>query len=158
MPGPGTSFVGGPVATGTVPYTLGANLMDMGTASLSQTFTLTQNSTTAVSQALAIPQGAQIIDIITDTTVLWNSATSATLSVGNVAAGTQYASGVDVKTTGLRIRPTYTAAQLTAMSNVGTNGNIVITITPVGATSAGTTIVTIIYDQNVNLTGGPTPP
>jgi hypothetical protein len=149
MPGPGTAFLGGPVMTGSL-----VNQSDFGLCILTQNVTLTHNTTNAVSATMTIPQGSRIIDIITDTPTVWNSATSDTLSVGILAAGTDYASGVDVKTTGLRIRPTFTGAQLTAMSNVGSSTTVVATVTPVGSATAGSTIVTLVYAQTVQLNVG----
>jgi len=159
MPGPGTSLVGGPLMTGTVINTVPGYPSDMGVAQLMQMGTITQSGTATVSLTLAVPQNSQIIDILADTTTVWNSGTSDTLSVGTAASGTQYASGVDTKSATGRTRPTFTATQLTNMSNVGTNTAVVATVTPVGtAATTGTTIVTLLYAQNVDSMGGPTPP
>jgi hypothetical protein len=121
-----------------------------GSVVLAQSATLTQNSTTAVSATFKVPFGypntrVKIIDIIVDVEVVFNSASSATLTVGTAAAGTQYASGVDVKAAAARLRPTFTAAQLTAMKSL-TSENVVATITPSGATSTGTVTVTVLYE------------
>jgi hypothetical protein len=111
--------------------------------------TLVQNSTTAVSATLYLPKHSVITDIIFDSTTAWNSATSATGSVGIAAAGTEYASGVNTLAAGgARSRPTFTAAQLAAMLDA--SGAVVVTITPVGATSAGQTTVSVIYEQTAN--------
>lgn len=142
----------GPLRAGdrTAGETNGPNI---GFAVLQQETALTQNGTNAVSATLFVPVGAKIVDIIVDTLTPFNSATSAILSVGTAAAGTQYASGVDVRTAG-RVRPTFTAAQLAAMDNVSVLGvpapkvsPVVITITPTGATSAGYVGVTLVYSQ-----------
>jgi len=126
---------------------------NQGYAVLMQTTTITQNSTTAVSSTLYIPAGAQIIDFNIDVLTAFNSATSATLSIGTAAAGTQYVSSVNAKTAG-RASITFSAAQLAAMSGVtvlgaaaATSAPVVVTVTPVGATSAGYVEVTIIYAQ-----------
>lgn len=119
---------------------------DRGYATMSQVATITQNSTNAVSQTLYLPQGSQIVDIIVDVLVAFDSATSATLTAGTAAAGTQYASGVNAKTAG-RVRPTFSAAQLAAMDNIGTTPQVVFTVTPVGATTAGSVLVTVLYVQ-----------
>jgi hypothetical protein len=129
----------------------------MGNALLVQNGVLVHNTTNAVSFQFNVPQNSQIVDILVDTTTAWNSATSDTLSVGIAAAGTDYASGVDVKTAAGRIRPTFTAAQLLAMSNVTTSTTVFATVTPVGSATAGNTIVTLIYQQVEDLLGGPTP-
>ena len=116
----------------------------IGNVVLSQTAVLNQNSTTAVSGTFAVPAGAQLVDVVVDVLTAFNSATSAVLSVGTAAAGTQYASAVDAATAG-RVRPTFSAAQLAAMDDVGTNTSVVATITPTGATSAGQVRVTVLY-------------
>lgn len=153
MPGPGTSFVGGPVLTGTHEYTTPTVTMDMGVCVLTQTAQIVQNGTAAVSVSFALPIGSQVIDILSDTTVVWNSGTSDTLSVGTIAAGTTFASGVSTAATG-RVRPTFTAAQLAAMQAT-TVPAVVATVTPVGtAATTGTTDLTLVYAQTVQtLTG-----
>ncbi len=134
----------GPVRSGTTREGATANL---GLCVLSQTALMTQNSTNVVDATFYLPANAQILDFNFDVLTAFNSATSATLSAGTSSGGTQYASGVDVKTATGRIAPTLTAAQLTNMSDVTTNTSLVVSITPVGATSAGSVRVTIIYVQ-----------
>lgn len=153
MAGPGTAITG-PLLSGTKRFADGNGAANVGVAVLSQTATLTQNGTAAVSATFVVPEGSQIIDVLSDTATAWNSGTSDTLSVGTTAGGTQYASGVSVATAG-RARPTFTGAQLAAMADVGTNVDVVATVTPSGtAASAGTTNVTLVYAQTVQLTAG----
>ena len=123
---------------------------NVGLVVLSQTAVLDQNSTTAVSSTFNLPVDSQIVDIIVDVLTAFNSGTSATLTVGTTAAGTQYAGSVDAKTAG-RARPTFSAAQLAAMDDIDTNTSVVATITPVGATSAGQVRVTLVYVQTVGI-------
>jgi hypothetical protein len=148
----GATHFSGPVVSGTLQQgeTNGPN---QGFAVLTQSTSITQNSTTAVSSTLYIPAGSEIIDFNIDVLTAFNSATSATLTIGTAAAGTQYVGSIDAKTAG-RAAPTYTAAQLAAMNGVTTTGTaapttapVVVTVTPVGATSAGYVVVTIIYAQ-----------
>ena len=142
----------GPVLTGDL-QSGETNGPNQGYVTLIQTTAITQNSTNAVSSTLYIPAGAQIIDFNIDVLTAFNSATSATLSIGTAAAGTQYVSSVNAKTAG-RASITFSAAQLAAMSGVtvlgvtaATSAPVVVTVTPVGATSAGYVEVTIIYAQ-----------
>jgi len=138
----------GPVATYThQPDGSSSGYSDQGLVVLSQVATLTQNSTTAVSHTFHVPANSQLVDIIADTSTAWDSGTSAVLTVGSAAAGTQYASGVDTTAAG-RVRPTFTGAQLASMLDVGSTTAVVATITPTGATTAGTTTVTLLYVQN----------
>ena len=151
MPGPGTSFLGGPVMTGTVMGSPPSSPGDMGLCRLAQRLTLTQAGLATVSATILLPQGAVITGITADTTVAWNSGTSDTLSVGTVAGGSQYIGGISTATAG-RAAMTYTGAQLAAMNNIGTNTAVVATVTPAGtAANAGTTIVTVDYIQTVQL-------
>jgi len=148
----GATHFSGPVVSGTLQQgeTDGPN---QGLAVLSQSTSITQNSTTAVSSTLYIPAGSRIVDFNIDVLTAYNSATSATLTIGTAAAGTQYVGSIDAKTAG-RAAPTYTAAQLAAMNGVSvlgvaapTTAPVVVTVTPVGATSAGYVVVTVLYVQ-----------
>lgn len=148
----GATHFSGPVIAGDLQQgeTNGPN---QGYVVLSQTTSITQNSTTAVSSTLYIPAGADIIDFNIDVLTAFNSATSATLTIGTAAGGTQYVSGINVKTAG-RATITYTAAQLAAMTGQTLTGGsspttapVVVTVTPSGATSAGYVVVTMLYVQ-----------
>lgn len=127
--------VGKPTADGTA----------KGGILVAQTVTLTQNSTTAVTSSIIVPP-CRVHEIIVDGLVLWNSGTSATLTVGTAAAGSQLAGSIDLKTA-VRVTPTYTAAQLAALV-ITAEDELFITATPSGATSAGTTRVTIVYEPS----------
>ena len=111
---------------------------------LSQTGLINKNSTNAVDLTFTVPANSQIIDIIVDVLTAFDSATTATLTVGTASAGTQYAESVDAKTAG-RVRPDFSAAQLAAMDDVGSNTSVIATVTPDGATTAGQVRVTILY-------------
>lgn len=150
------STFSGPVLSGTVRYNTYKNI---GNSVVSQTQTITQNSTNAVSATFYLPALSQIADITMDTTVAWNSATSAILTVGLTAGATDYVTSVDVKAASPnRATYTFTAAQLTAMLSAAQNttdttaagqptSRLVATVTPTGATSAGTTVITVRYAQ-----------
>lgn len=148
----GATHFSGPVVSGDLQTgeTYGPN---QGFAVLSQSTSITQNSTTAVSSTLYIPAGARIVDFYINVLTAYDSATSATLTIGTAAAGTQYVGSIDAKTAG-RAAITYSAAQLAAMNGVTVTGTaaattppVVVTVTPVGATSAGYVVVTVLYVQ-----------
>jgi hypothetical protein len=139
----GSTTFSGPLRIGTVREGAEANL---GYAVLSQSQVLDFDATLVQTVAFKLPANAQILDIISDSLTQFDSATSATLSVGSAAAGTQYASGVNGKTAG-RIRPTFTNAQLAAMDDIGANVDVYATMTSVGQPTAGSTRVTILYAQ-----------
>lgn len=140
-----TTAVSGPLSTFTQ-QTDGVHNSDQGYCVMSQTATIVQNGATAVSATFYLPPNSQIVMPLIDVTTAYDSVTSATLSIGTAAAGTQYVSGVSVKTAG-RAAPTLTAAQLTAMSNIGANIAVVATVTVVGTTTTGTVNVTLLYVQ-----------
>ena len=135
----------GPVMTGTksAGETGGPN---QGYVVLSQTASITQDSTNAVSASFNIPANAQIINVLFDVTTAFDSATSATGTVGTSAGDSSYAGSVNAKTAG-RASISFTGAQLAAMADVGANTTVVATITPSGATTAGAARVTLVYAQ-----------
>lgn len=137
----GQTTFGGPLRVGD---TSSGSTANVGSTLLYQAATLAQNSTTAVDATLYLPANAIIVEIIADVLTAWDSATSATLTVGTTSGGTEYASGVNLKT-GSRVYPTHTKPQLAAMDGIGSNTAVVITATPTGATSAGEARVTLLY-------------
>lgn len=152
--GPGSSFAGpviaGPRNGARSDGTQGAN---QGILVAEQVVSLTQNGTNAVSATMYIPKHSQIVDFYVDTSVIWNSATSAILSIGTTAADTVYVSGLHLETVTTangRLKPTFTTTQLTNMSDTGSNEPVVVTVTPTGATSAGTVFVSMLYRQTQN--------
>jgi hypothetical protein len=123
---------------------------DGGYVVLEQTISLTSNSGAAVSGSISIPAGAQIVNFFVDTltapVVGAGTATTAPVTIGTAAAGTQYLSATDCFAAG-RTALAFTAAQLTAMSNVGTNTAVVATVDPDGTilTTQGVWQVTVVY-------------
>ncbi len=149
----GATHFSGPVVAGDLGYGE-VNGPNQGNVVLTQSVTLAQNSTNAVSATMYIPAGARISNFHVDVLTAFNSGSSATLSAGITAGGTEYVSGVNVKAATGRIAITFTAAQLAAMYGVSvlgvaapTTAPVVVTITPSGATSAGFVVVTMTYIQ-----------
>lgn len=142
----GITNFSGPVQTQTQ-QTDGVNNSDAGLALMTQVETITQNGTNTVSATAYLPQNSQITGFNIDVLTAYDSATSATLTIGTAAAGTQYVGGVNAKTAG-RAAITYTAAQLTAMQNIVANVAVVISIAVVGATTVGNVAITVFYIQN----------
>ena len=125
----------------------GANV---GLAVLSQTVLVTRDATLVQSATINLPVNSQIVNIVCDVFTAYDSATSTTLTVGTAAAGTQYASGVNARTAGRTI-PTFTAAQLAAMDDIGSTTTVVATATSVGQPSAGQVRVTVQYVQTTGI-------
>lgn len=129
--------------------------VDGGFVVMMQTSTVTTVAAgTAVSVTEVIPASSQIINIFIDQTVDevvgGGTATAIAATVGTAAAGTQYVSSTNVFAGG-RAALTFTAAQLSAMADVGTNTNVVLTIAPNGtiSTTQGVYRFTVVYAQKV---------
>ena len=126
---------------------------DGGFVVLMQTSTVTTNADgTASSASVVIPSGSQIVDIFIDQVqnevVGGGTATAINATVGTAAAGTQYVSATDVIGGG-RAALTFTAAQLAAMADVGTNTSVFLTVDPNGtiSTTQGIYRFTVVYAQ-----------
>lgn len=122
---------------------------NIGQVFLSQTFLINYDATLVQTGSIIMPANSQIVEIYADTLTPYNSATSATLTVGSAPAGTQYVTSVNAKTGG-RNTTTHTAAQCTAMANIGTNTTLYGTVTSVGQPTAGQVRVTIQYVQTTS--------
>jgi hypothetical protein len=143
------TYIGSTLRTGSDTLT---DSVDGGFVVVSQTTTATTVAAgTAVSSTITIPADSQIIDLIIDmvTVPSFGTATLVNATIGTVAAGTQYLSATDVTLVGRTVLA-FTAAQLTSMSDVGTNQNVVFTIDPDGTVATqGTFRLTVVYAQKV---------
>ncbi len=119
---------------------------NIGLATLSQTALINFDATLVQNATFNIPAGSQIVDFYVDVLTQYDSATSATLSAGTTSGGTQYLSAINVKTAARRPNA-FSAAQLAAMDDVGTNRAVVATVTSVGQPTAGQVRVTMLYVQ-----------
>lgn len=133
---------------------------DVGTVLLNQyaVFDATVASDTAtVTKNIYLPAGSRIVNIYTDVAIQYNSATSAAVTVGNVAAGTQYSASASVAVTPQRLTsvpttqlaawlatPIDVSGQLTGTFPVSL---IAVTLTIVGVTTAGKVNVVVQYTQ-----------
>ena len=128
---------------------------DGGFVVMSQTTTVTTAAAgTATSATITLPASSQIIDLIADMVVNeavgGGTATTIPMTIGTAAAGTQYVSSTDVFAGG-RIALTFTAAQLSAMADIGSNTSVVVTLDPNGTivTTQGVIRLTVVYAQKV---------
>lgn len=119
---------------------------NLGFVALSQTALINFDATLVQNATFNVPAGTQLVDYYVDVLTAYDSATSATLSAGTSSGGTQYLSAINVKTAGRRPNA-FSAAQLAAMDDVGTNRQVVVTITSVGQPTAGQVRVTMLYVQ-----------
>lgn len=139
------TYMTGPIETGTGLDNTGA---DTGKVILSQTRLITRAAATLVQDAtFALPANAQIVDFYVDVLTAYNPTGTATLSAGLTSGGTEYLSGVSVKTAARRPNA-FSAAQLAAMDDIGTNTALVATVTLADQPAAGQVRVTVLYVQN----------
>lgn len=129
--------------------------VDGGFVVMTQTTTVTTAAAgTATSATLTLPASSQIIsffvDMVQNEAVGGGTATAIAMTIGTAAAGTQYVSSTDIFAGG-RAALTFTAAQLAAMADIGTNQSVVITLDPDGTISTTQAIVrlTVVYAQKV---------
>jgi hypothetical protein len=129
--------------------------VDGGFTVLTQTTTVTTAAAgTATSATITLPASSQIIDfyvdMVQDEVVGGGTATAIGMTIGTAAAGTQYVSSTDIFAGG-RAALTFTAAQLAAMADIGSNQSVVITVDPNGTISTTQAIVrlTVVYAQKV---------
>jgi hypothetical protein len=146
------TYIGSTLRTGSGTLT---DTTDGGFVVVSQTTTVTTASAgTATSATLTLPASSQIIDFYVDMVqneaVGGGTATAIAMTIGTAAAGTQYVSSTDIFAGG-RAALTFTAAQLAAMADIGTNQSVVITLDPDGTISTTQAIVrlTVVYAQKV---------
>lgn len=119
---------------------------NIGLVALSQTALINFDATLVQNATFNIPASSQIVDFYVDVLTAYDSASSATLSAGTASGGTQYLSGISVKTAARRPNG-FSAAQLAAMDDVGANRTVVATVTSVGQPTTGQVRVTLLYVQ-----------
>ena len=147
------TYIGSTLRTGSGTLT---DTTDGGFVVVSQTTTVTTVAAgTAASATITVPASSQIIQFFVDCVTLpvvggGGTATAVNATIGTAAAGTQYLSATDVIAGG-RAALTFTAAQLTAMSDIGTDQSVVITVDPNGTidTTQGVYRLTVVYAQKV---------
>lgn len=139
----GTVTWSGPMRAGTQREGASQNL---GNVVLMQSAVLTFDATLVQNATFFLPSSSQLIDVFADTRIVFDSATSATLSFGITAGGTEYGGSLDVKTAG-RKRPTLTVAQAVAYGSIAANTSLIATVTSVGQPTTGSLQVTILYRQ-----------
>lgn len=135
----------GPLQSGDKPAGI-AGGPNIGQAYLAQTALINFDATLVQNATFNIPTSSQIVDFYVDVLTAYNSATSATVSAGITTGGTEYLSAVSAKTAARRPNA-FSAAQLAAMDDVGTNRTVVATVTSVGQPTAGQVRVTLLYVQ-----------
>lgn len=144
------TYIGSTLRTGSGSLT---DTTDGGYVVVEQSTTVTTVSAgTAVTSSVTLPAGSQILNFFVDCTTTpvagGGTATTVPITIGTAAAGTQYLSATDVIAGG-RATLSFTAAQLTAMGDIGSNTGVYFTVDPNGtiSTTQGVYRVTVVYAQ-----------
>jgi hypothetical protein len=156
----GITTFSGPIKAGiikeTTGTTLGSDVKNTGQVVMAQTFstgtTLASGASAANATTVVIPANSQIIDIVLDKVTAMATAT-AVFSVGDTVGGNstfinEY--DVTILSGAGRAYPTEEAGGTLAWADTGTS-DVKLTWTSTGATSAGEIRVTVLYQQNNNL-------
>ena len=150
----------GPIKAGTIKNTsgttLGTDVKNTGQVVMAQTFstgdTLDSGASAANETTVIIPANSQIIDIVLDKVTAMVNAT-AVFSVGDTVGGNatfinEY--DVTVASGAGRAYPTEESGGTLAWADIGT-ADLRLTWTSTGATTDGEVRVTVLYQQNNNL-------
>ena len=145
----------GPILAGTIKNTtgttVGTDMKNTGQVVMAQTFAvdLSGGALAASATNVIIPANSQIIDCVFDSITAASGATN--ISVGFVGgAATALVNTFAIGTTVGRKYPTTQAGGALAWEDIGTTDQR-LNVTNSAATSAGEVRITILYQQNTNL-------
>jgi hypothetical protein len=151
----GTTTFSGPIKAGTIKETtgttVGTDMKNTGQVVMAQTHAvdLSGGALAAVASNVIIPANSQIIDCVFD--IITAANTSTNISVGFVGgAATALVNAYTIGTTAGRQYPTTKAGGALAWEDIGTSDQR-LNFTNSAATNAGECRVTILYQQNINL-------
>ena len=150
-----TTTFSGPIKAGTISNTtgttVGTNMKNTGQVVMAQTFAadLSGGALAATATSVIIPANSQIIDCVFD--VITASSDATNISVGVVGGlATALVNTFAIGTTAGRKYPTTQAGGALAWEDIGASDQR-INVTNSAATSAGEVRITILYQQNINL-------
>ena len=155
-----TTTFSGPIKAGTISNTtgttVGSNVKNTGQVVMAQTFstedTLDSGASAANETSVIIPANSQIIDIVLDKVTVMAGAT-AVFSIGDTVGGNATfvnSYSITIASGAGRAYPTTEAGGTLAWADIGT-ADLRLTWTSTGATTDGEVRVTVLYQQNNNL-------
>ena len=155
-----TTTFSGPIKAGTISNTtgttLGSNVKNTGQVVMAQTFstedTLDSGASAANETSVIIPANSQIIDIVLDKVTVMAGAT-AVFSIGDTVGGNATfvnSYSITIASGAGRAYPTTEAGGTLAWADIG-SADLRLTWTTTGATDDGEVRVTVLYQQNNNL-------
>jgi len=152
----GTTTFSGPIKAGTIRdttgTTVGTNVANVGQVLMAQThlIDLTNGAISAGATNIVIPANSQIVDVVVDAVTA--DTVPNNLSIGDTVGGsTTILNAFPVGSTVGRKYPGIQAGGTLAWSDTGTS-DIKLTITTSGNTTTGIVRITVLYQQNNNLT------
>ena len=150
-----TTTFSGPIKAGTISNTtgttVGTNMKNTGQVVMAQSFaaSLAGGALAATATSVIIPANSQIVDCVFD--VITASSDATNISVGFVGGlATALVNTFAIGTTAGRKYPTTQAGGALAWEDIGASDQR-INVTNSAATSAGEVRITILYQQNNNL-------
>ena len=150
-----TTTFSGPIKAGTISNTtgttVGTNMKNTGQVVMAQSFaaSLAGGALAATATSVIIPANSQIVDCVFD--VITASSDATNISVGFVGGlATALVNTFAIGTTAGRKYPTTQAGGALAWEDIGASDQR-LNVTNSAATSAGEVRITILYQQNTNL-------
>jgi|TARA_B100001094_G_C17449732_1_gene447690 hypothetical protein len=150
-----TTTFSGPIKAGTISNTtgttVGTNMKNTGQVVMAQSFaaSLAGGALAATATSVIIPANSQIVDCVFD--VITASSDATNISVGFVGGlATALVNTFAIGTTAGRKYPTTQAGGALAWEDIGASDQR-LNVTNSAATSAGEVRITILYQQNINL-------
>ena len=150
-----TTTFSGPIKAGTISNTtgttVGTNMKNTGQVVMAQSFaaSLAGGALAATATSVIIPANSQIVDCVFD--VITASSDATNISVGFVGGlATALVNTFAIGTTAGRKYPTTQAGGALAWEDFGASDQR-LNVTNSAATSAGEVRITILYQQNINL-------
>jgi len=150
-----TTTFSGPIKAGTISNTtgttVGTNMKNTGQVVMAQSFaaSLAGGALAATATSVIIPANSQIVDCVFD--VITASSDATNISVGFVGGlATALVNTFAIGTTAGRKYPTTQAGGALAWEDIGTSDQR-LNVTNSAATTAGEVRITILYQQNINL-------
>ena len=150
-----TTTFSGPIKAGTISNTtgttVGTNMKNTGQVVMAQSFaaSLAGGALAATATSVIIPANSQIVDCVFD--VITASSDATNISVGFVGGlATALVNTFAIGTTAGRKYPTTQAGGALAWEDIGASDQR-LNVTNSAATSDGEVRITILYQQNINL-------
>ena len=146
----------GPVKAGTIKdttgSTVGTDVANVGSVVMTQATNVVFGDDGTTTTIATLPANSQIIEIYVDVTTAFDAGTTNTLDLGDGSTADQFADALDVSSAA-RLLATSDVSQIPNLIDIGASDvQVVATYNQTGtAATAGAATVTVVYEQNNNL-------